>query len=77
MIKKRDLILEIKDIGKIFANKFEGLKGISLQICKGESFGLVGESGSGKSTLGKIIAGILKSSKGQVFYFNNQKKILN
>ncbi|WP_373375554.1 ABC transporter ATP-binding protein [Candidatus Phytoplasma solani] len=76
MIKKRDLILEIKDIGKIFTNKFEGLKGISLQICKGESFGLVGESGSGKSTLGKIIAGILKSSKGQVFYFNNPKKYL-
>ena len=39
---------------------------VSLEIEKGEAFGLVGESGSGKTTLGKIILGILKPDSGEV-----------
>ena len=40
--------------------------GVSLEIEKGEAFGLVGESGSGKTTLGKVILGILKPDSGEV-----------
>src|SRR5262249_49568086 len=41
---------------------------IDLTIAKGEVLGLVGESGCGKSTLGRIVAGILPPSSGQVFW---------
>jgi peptide/nickel transport system ATP-binding protein len=41
---------------------------VDLSIAKGEVVGLVGESGCGKSTLGRIVAGILPPSSGQVFW---------
>jgi oligopeptide/dipeptide ABC transporter ATP-binding protein len=41
---------------------------VDLAIRKGEALGLVGESGCGKSTLGRMIAGILPQSAGQVLF---------
>ncbi|MBV6684714.1 ABC transporter ATP-binding protein [Bacillus sp. JRC01] len=41
---------------------------ISIQIKKGETFGLVGESGSGKSTLGKTIVGLEVPTSGTIHY---------
>ena len=41
---------------------------VDLRVRKGEVVGLVGESGCGKSTLGRIVAGILPQSEGDVFW---------
>jgi peptide/nickel transport system ATP-binding protein len=41
---------------------------VNLQIRQGEVVGLVGESGCGKSTLGRMVAGILEPTAGQVLY---------
>lgn len=40
---------------------------VSLEVFKGEVVGLVGESGCGKSTLGRMAAGILKPSSGDIY----------
>lgn len=45
---------------------FVALQDVSLQIEKGDVFGIVGLNGSGKSTLLKIISGILKPTQGHV-----------
>ncbi len=42
------------------------LKGVSLAVQKGESFGLVGESGSGKSTILRAIAGLAPVTAGTI-----------
>lgn len=47
---------------------FPALKGISLSIEKGATYGLIGESGSGKSTLGRIAANLLTADHGQLIY---------
>lgn len=46
--------------------EFWALKDINLDIKKGESVGLIGSNGSGKSTLLKVMAGVLKPTKGNV-----------
>ena len=43
------------------------LKGVNLEIYRGETYGLIGASGSGKTTLAKIAAGILKPDQGYGF----------
>ena len=62
-------MLEIKDLKKHFRIGRESLKavdGISLQIDKGETFGLVGESGCGKSTAGRVLVRLYEPSGGEV-----------
>ena len=45
---------------------FTALNNVSVEVKKGEVFGIVGYNGSGKSTLLKIISGILKPTVGSV-----------
>jgi oligopeptide/dipeptide ABC transporter ATP-binding protein len=42
--------------------------GVSLQILRGETFGLVGESGCGKTTLGRVILRLIDPSEGNVLF---------
>jgi peptide/nickel transport system ATP-binding protein len=45
--------------------------GVDLRVDKGEVVGLVGESGCGKSTIGRMVAGIMPPTRGEVL-FNGQ-----
>ncbi len=46
---------------------------VDLQVRRGEVLGLVGESGCGKSTLGRMVAGIIQPSSGQVLYHGKDR----
>ncbi len=51
---------------KSHVHSFEGLKGVSFTIKKGEVVGVIGRNGSGKSTLLKIVSGVYRPSEGRV-----------
>ena len=53
-------------IGKSEKEDFNALKNITFSVKKGECLGIIGPNGSGKTTLLKVIAGILKPTKGSV-----------
>ena len=58
--------LSIRDIKKSF-NKIEVLKGVDLEIAKGEFICFLGPSGCGKTTLLRIIAGLETPNSGNIF----------
>ena len=64
-------LLQVKDLKKHFKVGRASLKavdGISLEVKKGETFGLVGESGCGKSTVGRTLVGLYEPSGGEVLF---------
>ncbi|MCK9225453.1 MAG: ABC transporter ATP-binding protein [Candidatus Muirbacterium halophilum] len=67
------IFFEIKDIYKNFDEK-TALSSISLDIIKGEIFGIVGPDGSGKTTLLRILAGILPFDSGNLKITGNEIK---
>ena len=65
-----DTILKLENIHKSYGKK-EVLKGINLEVKKGEIISVLGPSGCGKSTLLNIIAGILPIEEGKVIINGN------
>lgn len=61
----REKVIEIKGLYKAFGD-FEVLKGVDLDLFKGENLVVLGKSGTGKSVLIKIIVGLLTLDEGEV-----------
>ena len=60
-------LLVAKDIWKQYG-PVTVLKGVSLEVSRGELVSIVGPSGAGKSTLLYIVSSLEKADKGQVFF---------
>lgn len=61
-----NLVLKVENLHKYFGN-LEVLKGIDLEVAKGEVVGIIGQSGSGKSTLLKCINFLEEPTVGKVY----------
>jgi ABC-2 type transport system ATP-binding protein len=59
-------IITISGLEKTYASGFQALKGVDLEIGRGEIFALLGPNGAGKTTLISIICGIVTASRGSV-----------
>jgi len=59
-------IISVKRLTKTYAFSFRALKGIDLDIHRGDIFALLGPNGAGKTTLINIICGIVNPSEGSV-----------
>lgn len=64
-----NVAISIKDLRKTYANGFEALKGISLDVEQGDFFALLGPNGAGKSTTIGVISTLINRSCGQVQVF--------
>lgn len=64
-------LLETHDLHKVFgsgAKSVPALRGVDLDVDRGETVGLVGESGCGKTTLGRTVVGLTAPTSGDVVF---------
>jgi putative ABC transport system ATP-binding protein len=70
----RQPLIEMREVVKIYstaAGDFGALKGISMQVGRGEFVGIIGKSGAGKSTLLNMITGVDHLTSGEVLVHAN------
>lgn len=61
--------LTIRNLTKTYANGVQALKGIDLEVKKGDFFALLGPNGAGKSTTIGVISSLVNKSAGDVSIF--------
>lgn len=59
-------IISIQGLAKTYAGGFQALKGVDLDIRRGEIFALLGPNGAGKTTLIGIVCGLVRMTAGTV-----------
>jgi ABC-2 type transport system ATP-binding protein len=59
-------IISVSNLTKSYASGFSALKGMNLDINRGEIFALLGPNGAGKTTMISIICGIANATSGKV-----------
>ena len=74
-LQNKEVILSVKDLSVCFSlrgKSLHAIRGVSLDVYKGESLAIVGESGSGKSVLTKNFIGLLDKNgtidKGEILF---------
>ena len=75
-----ETMIQIKDVTKTFVGKdntVEALKGIDLEIHKGEIYGIIGMSGAGKSTLVRCLNFLERPTSGTVYIEGKDLAALN
>ncbi|MDA3957416.1 ABC transporter ATP-binding protein [Oceanispirochaeta sp.] len=84
---KQGLHLELKDLSIRFSleaglfaryGRFVyAVNGVSLQLRRGETYGLVGESGCGKTTLARLAVKMYKADTGEILFHQKKGELLN
>jgi ABC-2 type transport system ATP-binding protein len=69
-----DIVLQTRALSKVYRDfwgrqKVRALKGLDLEVYRGEVFGLLGPNGSGKTTTIKLLLGLLFPTEGEALVF--------
>ncbi len=73
---EKDVVIKAENVTKRFGERVI-LNGISLEVCRGETFVIMGGSGCGKSTLLRHLIGALPPDSGKVYLLGKDLASLN
>lgn len=65
-MERREPIVELRDIVKVYPDGVRALQGVTLRVYPGEVHALLGENGAGKTTLMRILYGEIKPTSGTI-----------
>lgn len=65
--ENNDIMLKLENVCYTYEDGTEALKGVNLQVLRGEKLAIMGANGSGKSTLFLTLNGIYKPNSGKIF----------
>ena len=77
LAETRAPIISIRGLHKSFGKNNDVLKGVDLQVKKGENLVVLGKSGSGKSICIKCIVGLVKADRGEINVLGTDITALN
>lgn len=66
-----EAFLQVKKVSKSFGG-VQAVKGVDLELGRGEILGVIGPNGSGKTTLVNLITGFVKPDSGEVLFRNKK-----
>jgi ABC-2 type transport system ATP-binding protein len=61
-----ETLIKIDNVHKSYAGGFQALKGVNLEIKRGEILALLGPNGAGKTTLINAICGVVIPTSGKI-----------
>ncbi len=59
--------LIVNDLHKIYEDGTYAVRGVSFRVREGEVYGLIGPNGAGKTTTLRMITGLIKPTRGEIF----------
>jgi drug efflux transport system ATP-binding protein len=68
-----DIAIRVRGLRKTYG-KIEALRGIDLEITRGEVFGLIGPDGAGKTSLFQILGGVMQATEGEALVFRQPSR---
>jgi len=69
-----EVIIKVEGLEHTYPNGNQALSGIELEIKRGDFLAIIGQNGSGKTTLVKHLNGLLKPTKGSVYFYGKEVK---
>ena len=67
-ISEREIAISIRGLRKSYG-RMEAVRGINLNIARGEIFGLIGPDGAGKTSVFQILGGVMQATEGETLVF--------
>ncbi|MEB3780240.1 MAG: ATP-binding cassette domain-containing protein [Desulfurococcales archaeon] len=58
--------IEVRDVWVVYPNGVEANRGVSVEVNRGEVLAILGENGAGKTTLLKVMAGLVRPTRGSL-----------